>query len=310
MQRPASENDILDFNSPADFFGGTQPLLSSANSKWDGVLIEIYQIPKFGPSPRHCYSGRHLVSLQRTGVIESHEDDFPRYWYPGSVAICPIRAPQTSYTFLDARFTVAMLDPSFVREAIGDAINMDSVEILSRGRPFRDEQLVHLLRTAELEIESGLPGGRLFLESFGTALALQLLTHHATKRVTPRPCGNTMPQYLLRRTINFIRENLGKNMSLAELSAGVRMSKYHFCHLFKRSTGFSPHQYVKRERVQRARQLLDEHRLSLVEIANELGFSDQSHFTRTFHTVVGVTPSQYAAKTCGSKWPQEFGFSR
>jgi hypothetical protein len=114
MQPPASENDILDFNSPADFFGGTQPLLSSANSKWDGVLIEIYQIPKFGPSPRHCYSDRHLVSLQRTGVIQSHEDDFPRYWYPGSVAICPIRAPQTSYTFLDARFTIVMLDPAFV----------------------------------------------------------------------------------------------------------------------------------------------------------------------------------------------------
>ena len=75
------------------------------------------------------------------------------------------------------------------------------------------------------------------------------------------------------------------------------MSKYHFCHLFKRSTGLSPHQYVKRVRVQRARQLLAEHRLSLVEIANELGFSDQSHFTRTFHTVVGVTPSQYIAGT-------------
>jgi AraC-like DNA-binding protein len=43
--------------------------------------------------------------------------------------------------------------------------------------------------------------------------------------------------------------------------------------------------------------LLAEHRLSLVEIANELGFSDQSHFTRTFHTVVGVTPSQYIAGT-------------
>jgi AraC family transcriptional regulator len=310
MQRPAAKNEVRDFHSAGDILGGVQPLLSSATSKWDGLLIEIYQIPKFGPTPRHCYSDRHIVSIQRTGVIQSHEEEAPRNWYPGSVSICPVRAPQTSYTFLDARFTIVMLDPAFVREAIGDAIDADSMEILSRGLPFQDEPLDHLLRTAELEIESGLPGGRLFLESFGTALALQLLTHHATKRVTPRPSGNTMPQYLLRRTINFIQENLGKNMSLAELSAGVRMSKYHFCHLFKRSTGFSPHQYVKRERVQRARQLLDEHRLSLVEIANELGFSDQSHFTRTFHTVVGVTPSQYAAKTCGSKWLQEFGSAR
>ena len=297
MQPPASENDILDFNNAAEIFGGIQPLLSSANSKWDGLLIEIYQIPKFGPTPRHCYRDRHVVSVQRAGVIQSHEDESPRYWYPGSVWICPVRAPQTSYTFLDARFTIVMLDPAFVRQAIGDAVNADSMEILSRGVPFRDEQLDHLLRAAEIEIESGLPGGRLFLESLGTALSAHLLTHHATKRVTPRQCRNTMPQYLLRRTIDFIQENLGKNISLADLSAGVQMSKYHFCHLFKRSTGLSPHQYVKRERVQRARQLLAEHRLSLVEIANELGFSDQSHFTRTFHTVVGVTPSQYIAGT-------------
>jgi len=297
MQPPASENDILDFNSTAEIFGGIQPLLSSANSKWDGLLIEIYQIPKFGPTPRHCYRDRHVVSVQRAGVIQSHEDESQKYWYPGSVSICPVRAPQTSYTFLDARFTIVMLDPAFVRQAIGDAVNADSMEILSRGVPFRDEQLDHLLRAAEIEIESGLPGGRLFLESLGTALSAHLLTHHATKRVTPKQCRNTMPQYLLRRTIDFIQENLGKNISLADLSAGVQMSKYHFCHLFKRSTGLSPHQYVKRERVQRARQLLAEHRLSLVEIANELGVSDQSHFTLTFHTVVGVTPSQYIAGT-------------
>ena len=70
-----------------------------------------------------------------------------------------------------------------------------------------------------------------------------------------------MPQHLLRRTIDFIRENLGDDMSLARLSADVGMSKDHFCHLFKASTGLSPHQYLNRERIRRARQLLAEHRL-------------------------------------------------
>jgi AraC family transcriptional regulator len=104
-----------------------------------------------------------------------------------------------------------------------------------------------------------------------------------------------MPRHLLCRTIDFIREHLSEDVSLATLSADVGMSKFHFCHLFKASTGLSPHQFLNRERIQRARLLLAEHRLSLVEIANELGFSDQSHFTRTFHAVVGVTPAQYAA---------------
>ena len=148
---------------------------------------------------------------------------------------------------------------------------------------------------AEAEVWSGLSSGRIFLESLGTALAAHLLTHHATKRVVIKERGNSMPRHLMGRAIEFIQENLGQNLSLAEISALVEMSPYHFCRLFKRGTGFSPHQYVREERIRRARILLAEHRLSLVEIANELGFSDQSHFTRTFRAVAGVTPSRYAA---------------
>lgn len=296
MDSRASDSDILHAQKPADVLNGMLPFASSANSDWNGLLIESYKIPKLGPTPRFCYSDRHVISVQREGIVEVHEAKLHQELYPDSIAVCPADAPQSSFTFSNARMVVAMLDPAFVRRAVGDAINADSVEILSR-IPVRDEQLDHLVRAAEIEIGLGLPSGSVFLESLGTAMAVRLLTHHASKRVTPRHYGNAMPQYLLRRTVDFIRENLGKNVSLAELSADVQMSKYHFCHLFKRSTGLSPHQFVKRARVERARQLLAEHRLSLVEIANELGFSDQSHFTRTFHAVMGVTPSQYAAGT-------------
>ncbi len=187
-----------------------------------------------------------------------------------------------------------MLETAFVRQAVGDAINADALEIVPQ-RLIHDEQLSRLVLAAEFEIGSDGPGNRLQLESLGTALAAHLLTHYASKRVSPREYRGSMPKYLLRRAIEFINENLGENVSLAEISAAVGMSPYHFCRLFKRSTGLSPHQYVKRERIRRAQQLLAEHRLSLVEIANELGFSDQSHFTRTFHTVIGVTPSRYSA---------------
>jgi AraC family transcriptional regulator len=228
--------------------------------------------------------------------LEVHEAKLHRKLYPDAIAVCPADAPQSSFTFSNARMVVAMLDPAFMRRAVGNAINADIVEILSR-IPVRDEQLDHLVRAAEIEIRLGLPSGRVFLESLGTAMAVRLLTHHASKPVTPRHYGNTMPKHLLRRTIDYIRENLSEDISLATLSSDVGMSKYHFCHMFKRSTGLSPHQLVKRARVERAQVLLADHRLSLVEIAHELGFSDQSHFTRTFHAVVGVTPSQYVSGT-------------
>ena len=294
MQYRASDSEILRASSPAEVLGGMQPLVSSAKSNWNGLLIESYRIRKFGPTPRFCFSDRHVVWIQRAGIVKAHENQSPTILYPGSIAIYPVSAPQTSYTFLNARVTVAMLDPAFVRRAVGHAINVDALEIVPR-LSIRDEQLDRLVLAAEFEIGLGLPGGRLFLESLGTALAVHLLTHHATKRLAPREYGGAMPKYLLRRAIDFIQANLGTNVSLVEISANVEMSLYHFCRLFKRGTGLSPHQYVKRERVRRAQRLLAEHRLSLVEIANELGFCDQSHFTRTFHTAVGVTPLRYSA---------------
>jgi hypothetical protein len=75
--------------------------------------------------------------------------------------------------------TLAMLEPAFVRRALGDAINVDAFEISPRLR-IRDDQLDRLILTAEIEIASG-RAGRIFLESLGTALAAYLLTHHAKK---------------------------------------------------------------------------------------------------------------------------------
>ncbi len=294
MQRPVSENDVLPVSRLAEVLGGIQPLASSARSNLDCLLVEIYSIPSLGPTPKFCYEDRHVVAIQRRGTVTIREPSL-KILHRGSIGVRPAGIPQSSLTFLNARVTLVLLNPAFVRQALGDAVNENTLEIASRVGA-RDEQLNHLVRAAEIEVESGLPSGRLYLESLGTALAAHLWTHHATKVVTLKQSGNTMPQHLLRRTIDFIRENLGKDVSLGKLSADVRMSKYHFCHLFKASTGLSPHQYVKRERLKRARQLLVEHRLSLVEIANELGFSDQSHFSRSFHTVMGMTPSQYAAR--------------
>ncbi len=294
MQYQASDSAILHVRKPADVLGEIETLLSSANRDWDGMRIESYGISRPEPTPRHYFIDRHVVTVQRAGIVKAHEKQSAKIWYPGSIAICPIGAPQTSYSFWNARVTIAMLDPAFIRRALGDALNADALEIVPRLQ-VPDHQLDRLVLAAESEIATGLAVGRIFLESIGTALAAHLIAHHANKRVEPRRYGTTMPLHRLRRALDFIQENLGKNVSLAELCRDAEMSKYHFCHLFKRSTGFAPHQYVTRERVRRAQRLLEEHRLSLVEIANELGFSDQSHFTRIFRAAVGVTPSRYSA---------------
>ena len=71
------------------------------------------------------------------------------------------------------------------------------------------------------------------------------------------------------------------------------MSPHYFSQLFKESTGITPHQYVIRCRIDRAKDLLKQGKLSIAEIAKEVGFVDQSHLHRHFKRLVGVTPKLF-----------------
>lgn len=99
--------------------------------------------------------------------------------------------------------------------------------------------------------------------------------------------------YLLRRIQQHINTNLESRLRIEELAACAGMSVAHFSRMFSRSVGTSPHNYVMRRRLLRAQQLLCETRLNLTEIALSTGFADQSHFSRRFRDVVGLTPRAF-----------------
>jgi len=113
-----------------------------------------------------------------------------------------------------------------------------------------------------------------------------------TTAVAERTDGN-LPECRLRRVTAYIDENLQRELRLAELSAVVHMSPYHFARLFKRSMGVSPHRFLVRQRIDEARALLAARTVPIAEIARAVGFRTPSHFTTTFRRVTGMTPSAY-----------------
>ena len=94
--------------------------------------------------------------------------------------------------------------------------------------------------------------------------------------------------------MTFIQENLEKDFSLSELAAAVNLSPFYFSRIFKKATGHSPYQFVLRQRIQRARQLLLAGQDSIASVAIKVGFCDQSHFSAHFKRVCGVTPKHFA----------------
>jgi AraC family transcriptional regulator len=86
-------------------------------------------------------------------------------------------------------------------------------------------------------------------------------------------------------------------LSLVEIAAVTQTSPPHFAHLFKQATGQTPHQYVLRCRMERAKHLLTGTTLPLHEIGARVGYADHSHFTALFRRYVAITPKAYRDAT-------------
>lgn len=145
------------------------------------------------------------------------------------------------------------------------------------------------------ELRAGCPSGKLFLESLQMALLARLsrLAVSAEDRGMRTRVSARLTTAQIERVRSHVLEHIASSISMAELSKLVYLSPAHFARCFKLSTGLSPHEYVTRQRVALAQDLLRGSRgdLSIGQVAAAVGFCDQSHLSRHFRRVVGVSPA-------------------
>lgn len=123
-------------------------------------------------------------------------------------------------------------------------------------------------------------------------LTLLILHGHTDATSLPRsPHDHTA----VRSAREYIAAHFTESISLARLSRVTEFSPFHLQRIFFRQTGLPPHAYQTQLRINRAKELLREHQ-SLCDVAIKTGFADQSHLTRQFRRLVGVTPGRYAAE--------------
>lgn len=133
----------------------------------------------------------------------------------------------------------------------------------------------------------------LALHSLQDEQAQEVVDAYLGATLAPVEVVGGLPPRRLQRVFSHIRENIARDLTVSELAQVVGMSQYYFSKLFKMSTGTTPHQYVMRQRVERAQEHLRETRTPLAEIATQVGFETQSHFTSVFRRLVGATPKHY-----------------
>jgi AraC family transcriptional regulator len=193
---------------------------------------------------------------------------------PGSVRYCAIRIDPTRFESDGATRMVPQLWRS--------ATAFEDRTIWREALP--------LLRACKQPRASEWYFDRLYAEGHALALLAVLAARFGRSTEIAR---SVLPPRRLRVLTDHIQANLGNAVNLAELASVAGMSKSQLVRAFRASTGYTPIDYLVRQRIKEAQRLLASTNVPLSEIAVRLGFADQSHFTRRFRNATGATPAQF-----------------
>ena len=156
----------------------------------------------------------------------------------------------------------------------------------------QDPLVGQIVTTLAQEIEGGL-ADRLLVESLGTALCISLARRFVGRLLLPTSKGLSSER--LQRVRDYVEAHLDEDLSLTLLAGIACLSPYHFSRSFKEATGVGPQRFVIQRRLERAKALIRRTNQPLASIAQEVGFTDQSHLSSIFRREMGLTPGRFRA---------------
>ena len=186
------------------------------------------------------------------------------------------------------------IEPAFLSRIAteNDCLNSNKIEILPIIKT-RDPVLDALAMQFQREMNHAELGNLMYIETLAQQFAIHLLREYCAFPATFQEYTGGLPRYKLKQAIDYINDNLDEKINIYDIAKLVDISNYYFCRMFHASMGISPYQYVLKQRVAKTKELLENSKLPLADIAFECGFSSQSQMTQHFRKQVGVTPKVY-----------------
>ena len=143
-----------------------------------------------------------------------------------------------------------------------------------------------------VEEASGGANGRLYAQGLSLALVGWLRARYGVGPHSPIARGQRLSQRSAARVLEYIDAGLGDDLSVTELAEVAGLSTAHFSRLFRATFDKSPHRFVLERRIRAAEKLLSNGQQTIAQVAYQLGFSSQAHFTQMFRRLTGRTPGQ------------------
>ncbi len=166
---------------------------------------------------------------------------------------------------------------------------------------FANPRLRALVAAAHAEMVAGFPSGRLFLDSVEQAIAVALVKDYAVRHRPVEIYRGGLGAGRVRRIKELVDAKMEDDLSLDEMAQSVGLSTAHFARMFRKSTGESPHQFVLRQRIERAKAMLRAPDARVLDVAVACGFKTQQHFAKVFRDVCSVSPTEYRQDFLGTE---------
>lgn len=269
-----------------------------------GAPLRVRRWEHSGPAlgwPGAAHPAYELAAVE-TGEITYQMGHHTTVVGPGQVVVVPIQVEHRTRIGPQTRARSLWIGPDLIAELSDTLGRRLAPEVGLFPDPRRLGTLLGLLQR-EAERDPDGPGSALAREGLLDALLVELYRGHSTPGAVGRD-----PAVLA--VLERIERDYADPLSLGDLAATARVSRFELSRRFRRATGTSPYQHLLMVRCRRAAEQLARGRLSVTEAAFLVGFTDLGRFSRAFQQVHGCRPSAYAASAQQSRVPSQEAPSR
>jgi AraC family transcriptional regulator len=264
------------------------------------MKVDLVQ-PEFVTEPRHWV--RHdqaFAMMLRPGSIQwgSKRAALEKFKYgAGDLALCDRHVGEWVGLMNARHLQIGISDAALLASSDGAYGEVE----LRASRKFADRRLSAMVAAVHAEMVAGFPSGRLFLDSVEQAMAVTLVNGHAVRHRPVQLYRGGLGSARLRMIRELVHAKMEDDLSLDEMAESVGLSTAHFARMFRKSTGETPHQFVLRQRLERARAMLRAPDARVLDVAVACGFKTQQHFAQVFRDILGVSPTEFRQDLTGSK---------
>lgn len=273
--------------------------VSSRNLGLNGIILEKGSSPCFYPN--NVATPYFYFALSRESelswVAYPNKEKISLNTIKGEIWINPPHTPFTHEINETCHFIILALDEGLVMDIIKqfDYRAANSLEFINNYN-VDDDIMRNLIELIYQDVQKNWKNGYGYIESLVRALVIHYVKNYSNMD------DFQMETDIIHKTINdkgvididrFIEDHVHHSISIDELAKLVNLSKFHFLKEFKKLKGITPYQYVLQKRLSLAKWYLQNTNRVIAEIALQVGFADQSHFTRTFKLHNGITPLDY-----------------